>query len=166
MTGYTKSIMTNRLCVWAVMAVALAPGADEFHAFGGRQDSGGPQNDIGDDIDDTWCLVMLLRSPNSRRQARQYDLRQGGVSCQNDCKAARRWPGGPDVAVGLGEGGRDGAGGQQTWVKDYKLTDYPGKIHQDGAGAHIDLIEHSSVPITLISIGPLNTTPCAAERPT
>ncbi|MGA2254721.1 MAG: nucleoside hydrolase, partial [Thermoguttaceae bacterium] len=57
-----------------------------------------------------------------------------------------------------------GTGGQQAWVEKYKLSDYPGKIHADGAGAIIDLIERSKDPVTVIAIGPLHTLAAALDR--
>lgn len=119
--------------------------------------------DIGDDIDDTWALIMLLKSP-------QYDLRMvtttyGKAEYRAKIIArlltiARR----TDVAIGLGEGGRAGTGGQQAWVKDYKLSDYPGRIHQDGVGAVIDMINGSSQPMTVIAVGPLHTMAAVVQR--
>lgn len=119
--------------------------------------------DIGDDIDDTWALCMLLKSP-------QYDLRMvtttfGKAEYRAKIIArlltiARR----TDVAIGLGEGGRAGEGGQQTWVKEYKLSDYPGKVHQDGAAAVIDMINGSAQPMTIVAVGPLHTMAAVVER--
>jgi inosine-uridine nucleoside N-ribohydrolase len=112
--------------------------------------------DIGDDIDDTWALVLLLKSP-------QLDLKLVTTTYGKAEYRARliarllTVAGRTDVAVGLGEGGRGGDSRQQQWVKDYKLADYPGKIHENGAAAIIDLIEKSPKTITVIAIGPLNT---------
>jgi inosine-uridine nucleoside N-ribohydrolase len=112
--------------------------------------------DIGDDIDDTWALVMLLKCP-------QLDLKlitTTGGKAEYRAKiigklltVAKR----TDIPIGLGEGARNGEGGQQPWVKDYKLADYPGKVYQDGVGAVIDAINRSPQPITVIGIGPLDT---------
>ena len=112
--------------------------------------------DIGGDIDDTWALTLLLKSP-------QFDVKLVTTSAgMAEYRAkiiaklltvADR----TDIPVGLGEGGRGGAGGQQLWVKDYKLSDYPGKIYQDGAGAVIGVINRSPQPVTVISVGPLHT---------
>jgi inosine-uridine nucleoside N-ribohydrolase len=119
--------------------------------------------DIGDDIDDTWALVMILKSP-------ELDLKLVTTTYgKNEYRAkiiaklltvAKR----TDVGVGMGAGGRDGTAGQQDWVKDYKLADYPGKVHDDGVAAMIELIEKSPEPITLIAIGPCNTVAAALER--
>jgi inosine-uridine nucleoside N-ribohydrolase len=119
--------------------------------------------DIGDDIDDTWALAMLLKSP-------ELDLKLVTTTCgKAEYRAklvarlltiAQR----TDVPVGLGAGGRTGDGGQQAWVKDYSLEAYPGKVHQDGVQALIDLIKNSPTPITIISVGPSHTVAAALER--
>jgi inosine-uridine nucleoside N-ribohydrolase len=119
--------------------------------------------DIGDDIDDTWALVMLLRSP-------QLDLKLVTTTCgKAEYRAkliarlltvAKR----TDVPVGLGAGGRQGSGGQERWVKDYRLADYPGKVHEDGVQAMIDLVNGSPEPVRIIAIGPLHTVAAALER--
>ncbi|MCY3021256.1 MAG: nucleoside hydrolase [Planctomycetota bacterium] len=119
--------------------------------------------DIGDDIDDSWALTMLLKSP-------QFDLKLVTTTCgKAEYRAkivarlltvAKR----TDVAVGLGAGGRNGDGGQQPWVKDYKLADYPGKVHDDGVKALIDLVNSSPQPVTIIAIGPVHTLAAALER--
>ena len=119
--------------------------------------------DIGDDIDDTWALMMLLKSP-------QFDLKLVTTTCGKAEYRAKiiakllTVAGRTDIPVGLGEGGREGVGRQQPWVQDYKLTDYPGKIHQDGAGAVIDAINQSPRPITVIAIGPLHTLAAVLDR--
>lgn len=119
--------------------------------------------DIGDDIDDTWALVMLLKSPDLDLKLVTTTYGKAEYRAKIIAKlltVAKR----TDVAVGLGAGGRDGAAGQQAWVKDYKLSDYAGKVHDDGVAAMIDLIEKSPEPIALISIGPCNTVAAALER--
>jgi len=119
--------------------------------------------DIGDDIDDTWALALLLRSPD-------LDVQLVTTTCgkaEYRAKIIARLltvAGRSDVPVGLGEGGHSGTGGQQAWVEKYKLADYAGKIQADGAGAIIDLIEHSKDPVTVIAIGPLHTLAAALDR--
>jgi inosine-uridine nucleoside N-ribohydrolase len=119
--------------------------------------------DIGDDIDDTWALTMLLKSP-------QFDVKlvtttYGKAEYRAKILAKMLTVAGrTDVAVGLGAGGRDGVGGQQAWVKDYALKDYRGKVHEDGVGAIIETISRAPQPITVIAIGPLNTVAAALER--
>ena len=119
--------------------------------------------DIGDDIDDTWALAFLLRSP-------ELDLRLVTTTCgkaEYRAKIIARLStiaGRSDVPIGLGEGGRKGSGGQQKWVEKYSLSSYSGKIHEDGAGAIIDLIERSKEQVTVIAIGPLHTLAAALDR--
>jgi inosine-uridine nucleoside N-ribohydrolase len=119
--------------------------------------------DIGDDIDDTWALVVLLKSP-------QFDLKlvtttfgKAEYRAKIIAKlltAAHR----TDVTIGLGEGGRMGTGGQEPWVRDYRLSDYPGRIEQDGPAAIARTIAASPRPMTVIAIGPPTTLAAAVER--
>ena len=118
--------------------------------------------DIGDDIDDTWALAMLLKSP-------ELDLKLVTTTCGKAEYRAKlvakllTIAGRGDIPIGLGEGGHDGSGGQQAWVEDYKLSDYHGTVHQNGVAAIIDLIEVSQQPITVISIGPSHTLAAALK---
>jgi inosine-uridine nucleoside N-ribohydrolase len=119
--------------------------------------------DIGDDIDDTWALVMLLKSP-------ELDLKLVTTTfgkAEYRAKIAAKiltLAGRTDVPVGLGAGGRDGTGGQAAWVEGYDLGRYAGKVHQDGVQVIIDLVNVSPRPITVISIGPSNTLAEALTR--
>jgi inosine-uridine nucleoside N-ribohydrolase len=119
--------------------------------------------DIGDDIDDTWALVMLLKSPEFDVKLVTTTFGKSEYRAKIIAKmltVAKR----TEIPVGMGVGGRDGTGGQQAWVKDYKLSDYPGKVHEDGVAAIIDLIEKSPEPITIIAVGPPTTLAAALER--
>jgi inosine-uridine nucleoside N-ribohydrolase len=119
--------------------------------------------DIGDDIDDTWALVMLLKSP-------QLDVKlitTTSGKAENRAKILARMltlAGRTDVAIGVGAGGRGGTHRQQEWVKDVKLSDYAGKVHADGVQAMIDTIRASREPMTVIAIGPLHTVSAALQR--
>lgn len=119
--------------------------------------------DIGDDIDDTWALAMLLRSPELDLKLVVGDL---GKALYRAKLIARilETAGRTDVAVGLGIGSRDGDGGQAEWVKGYDLKAYPGKVHDDGVGAIIETIMAAPGPITLIAIGPMPNLKAALER--
>ncbi len=119
--------------------------------------------DIGDDIDDTWALVMLLKCP-------ELDLKlvttthgkavyRAKLICQILETAGRT-----DVPVGLGAGGMDGTGAQAAWVEAYDLKNYRGKILEDGAQAIIDMVSGSAKPVTVMSIGPSTTVAAALER--
>ena len=119
--------------------------------------------DIGDDIDDTWALVMLLKSP-------EFDLKlvttTHGKAVYRAKLIARllEASGRADIPIGLGAGGHDGDGRQQPWVEGYDLKDYLGKIFQDGVQALIDTLISSAEQVTIISIGPSTTVAAALER--
>jgi inosine-uridine nucleoside N-ribohydrolase len=110
--------------------------------------------DIGGDIDDTWALVMLLKSP-------ELDVKLVTSDSGNDTYRARilakmlQVAGRTDIPVGIGCKPGDGKGPQSAWVGDYKLDDYPGKVREDGVGAIIETIRASSEPITLVAVGPV-----------
>lgn len=115
--------------------------------------------DIGDDFDDTWALVLLLKSP-------QFDLKlvtttagKAGYRAKLVAKLLTA-AGRTDVGVGLGAGGRNGTGDQASWVGDYKLSDYAGHIYDDGVQALVDTVDAQAAkgePVTIIGIGPLQT---------
>ncbi len=119
--------------------------------------------DIGDDIDDTWALVMLLKSPELDVKLVVGDK---GKALYRAKLIARllQTAGRTDVAVGVGCGARTGSGRQAAWVKDYDLKKYPGVVHDDGVQAIIDTIMKSPQPITLIAIGPMPNLKVALER--
>ena len=155
--------MTDRSCTLGIFILTLLLVAAALPAPVAAKTPVVLDTDIGDDIDDTWALAMLLRSP-------ELDVKLITTTCgKAEYRAkiiakmltvAQR----TDIPIGLGEGGRGGTGGQQAWVQSYKLTDYPGKIHQDGAAALIDLIERSPQPVTVIAIGPVDTVAAALDR--
>ena len=119
--------------------------------------------DIGGDIDDTWALVMLLKSPEL--DPKLITTTDGRAEYRAKLIAKMlTLAGRTGVAVGLGEGGRNGDGPQQDWVRDYKLSDYRGVVREDGVAAIIDLIMTSPEPITIISIGPSQTVAAALNR--
>ena len=120
--------------------------------------------DIGDDIDDTWALGLLLKSPEldlklvvGDRGAAQYRARLLAKLLE---RAGRS-----DVPVGVGlDIEPRGDGRQAAWVKDYDLKQYPGKVYADGVQALIDTIMKSKKPVTLICIGPVPNIAEALKR--
>ncbi len=119
--------------------------------------------DIGDDIDDTWALVMLLKSPELDLKLVTTTFGKAEYRARLAAKLLTL-AGRTDVAVGLGAGGRDGTGKQGAWVEDFDLGSYGGQVHSDGAAAMIGLINASAQPVTLISIGPSDTAAEALAR--
>lgn len=111
--------------------------------------------DIGDDIDDTWALGLLLSSP-------EFDLKlvvgDHGKTLYRARLIAKllEVAGRTDVPIGLGwDINASGDGPQAGWVRDYDLNKYPGKIYPDGVRAMMRIIQESDRELTLIAIGPV-----------
>ncbi len=119
--------------------------------------------DIGDDIDDTWALMMLLRMP-------ELDLKLAVGDFGNALYRARllakllEVTGRTDVPVGIGLGRTDNRGQQSSWLGDYQLADYPGRVIDDGVQAIIDTIHQSPTPVTLLCLGPVPNIAQALRR--
>jgi inosine-uridine nucleoside N-ribohydrolase len=110
--------------------------------------------DIGGDIDDTWALTLLLKSP-------EVDLKLVTTDSGNDTYRARiaakmlEVAGRTDVSVGIGFRPGDEKGRQSAWVGDYDLARYPGNVHPDGVDAIVQTIRTAPEPITLVAVGPV-----------
>lgn len=111
--------------------------------------------DIGGDIDDTWALVMALKSPELDIKLVVGDQGMPQYRAKLIAKLLET-AGRTDIPVGVGvHVKRQGKRAQEAWVRDYDLTSYPGNVYQDGVQAIIDTIMKSPDPITLIAIGPM-----------
>ena len=109
--------------------------------------------DIGSDIDDTWALVMLLRS---RELTPRLILTDTCDTVYRARVAAKLLETAGRTEVDVGVGLRFDACNefQAPWLGDYRLDDYPGTVHEDGVKAMIDLVRASDEPVTIIGIGP------------
>ncbi|MBI5692320.1 MAG: nucleoside hydrolase [Verrucomicrobia bacterium] len=121
--------------------------------------------DIGDDIDDTWALGFLLKSPELDLKLALGDHSHPEYRAKLIAKFLQR-AGRTDVPVGLGvdvpkSGGKPH---QAEWVKDYDLAEYPGRIYRDGVQAMIDLIMESPEMVSIIAIGPTPNVAAALAR--
>ena len=90
--------------------------------------------DIGGDIDDTWALAMLLKSPELDLKLVVTDTGNTTYRAKVTAKLlaiAER----TDVPVGIGLHLGDDTGPQAPWVEDYDLADYDGTVFEDGVGA-------------------------------
>ena len=119
--------------------------------------------DIGDDIDDTWALVLALKSP-------ELDVKLVVTDFGNTEHRARlvarvlELAGRTDIPIGIGIKENDDPGPQAEWVKGYDLAKYPGRVLKDGVQALIDTVMASPEPMTLIAIGPPPNLRAALER--
>jgi inosine-uridine nucleoside N-ribohydrolase len=120
--------------------------------------------DIGDDIDDTWALGFLLRSPELDVKLVVGDNGKPEYRAKLLAKFLEA-AGRADIPVGLGLDANPEKGGRQSeWVKDYDLKHYPGRIHAEGVQAVIDTIMKSRQPITVIAVGPVQNIAEALRR--
>ncbi len=119
--------------------------------------------DIGDDIDDTWALILALKSP-------ELDVKLVVTDFGNTEQRARlvarvlELAGRTDIPIGIGIKENDDPGPQAEWVKGYDLAKYPGRVYRDGVQALIDTAMASPEPMTLIAIGPPPNLKAALER--
>lgn len=114
--------------------------------------------DIGDDIDDTWALLMLLREPTLDLKLVVGDYGNPRYRARLTARLLEAF-GRSDLPIGLGialdDGKIDEPGQQSGWLGDYALERYPGKVHEDGVQAIIDTIYAASAPVTLLCLGPV-----------
>lgn len=142
-----------------VAATAAAPAGEPVRPVPAILDT-----DIGDDIDDTWALVMALRSPELDLKLVVGDYGKPEYRARLLAKLLET-AGRTDVGVGLGSGNEGGPNERQSaWIAGYDLARYPGKVHRDGVQAIIDTIMGSAVPVTVICIGPLPNIEDALRR--
>ena len=119
--------------------------------------------DIGDDIDDTWALMMMLRMPGLDVKLIVSDYGNAIYRCRLLAKFLQL-TGRSDIPIGVGPDKTDEVGQQSSWLDDYRLENYPGTVHADGVNAIIETIMHSPEPITLLSIGPVPNIAHALRR--
>jgi inosine-uridine nucleoside N-ribohydrolase len=120
--------------------------------------------DIGDDIDDTWALALLLKSPELDLKLAVGDYGESQYRARLLAKLLER-AGRTNVPVGVGlDIAPRGEGRQAAWIKGYDLKSYTGKVLTDGVQAIIDTIMNSPQPVTLICIGPVPNIAEALKR--
>lgn len=110
--------------------------------------------DIGDDIDDTWALYMLLRRPELDLKLAVGDYGNAMYRARLLAKLLER-AGRTDVPIGVGMGVADDPGQQSGWLGNYDLDSYPGVVFEDGVQAIIDTIKASPEPVILLCLGPV-----------
>lgn len=119
--------------------------------------------DIGDDIDDTWALGMILASPELDLKLVVTDFGDTTGKAKIAAKFLHS-VGRNDIPIGIGVKTSDNAGRQIAWAENYDLASYPGGVIQDGIGAIIDTVASSTDTVTLIVIGPCPNIPKLLQR--
>lgn len=129
--------------------------------------------DIGSDIDDTWALAHILKSPELDLELILTETGESEYRAAVTGKVleiANRSD--VDIALGIDFGKMNPADRYQgPWVRNYELSDYPGNVHEDGLQAVIDYLENTSETVTVIALGPvpslskiMNQRPDLAEK--
>ncbi|MFW9822688.1 MAG: nucleoside hydrolase, partial [Candidatus Thorarchaeota archaeon] len=112
--------------------------------------------DIGMEIDDTWALGFLLKCP-------EFDVKLITTSTDDTKIKATlvakflEIAGRTDIPIGIGPSENNKKGDLYNWIKDYKLSEYSGTVHENGMEVLCSTIMDSPEPVTLIAIGPLTT---------
>lgn len=155
----SRLFRTAVIAFTAVIATAAATAAPKLTVL---------STDIGGDIDDTWALAHLLRSPELDLRmvlTETGEARYRGAVAAKFLEVAER----TDVTVALGKDFGvmgDEHRHQGPWVADYDLEAYPGTVAADGVQAFIDLVEATEGPVTVIAIGPVpSLAEAMARRP-
>ena len=153
-----RSFLKTSLALLAGGTLPLpVAGSVENRSLPGAQGPGIPvilDSDIGDDIDDTWALLMLLRSPQFDVKLVVSDFGNAIYRCRLFAKLLEL-TGCARIPIGVGLDPVDEPGRQSGWIGGYRLEDYPGTVYRDGVRALIDTIIQSPEPVTLLCIGPV-----------
>ncbi|UCF17066.1 MAG: nucleoside hydrolase [Phycisphaerales bacterium] len=163
MSGIRTTVASILLVVVSLMVLASGVSTAASPSRPGRKIPVIFDTDICDDIDDTWALALLLQSS-------EFDVKLITTAVRNTPSKATvvakflQTVGRTDIPVGIGVQKGTSAHRQQEWIKDYALSSYPGKVHQDGVQAIIDTIMKSREPVKLIATGPLPNVAAALER--
>ncbi len=164
---------TFRMGLWSVVLVLIlfslvqacaTCGCSSTSAAAARKIPVIYDSDIGDDIDDTWALAMLLCSPELDVKLVVGDMGKPEYRAKLFAKFLER-AGRTDIPVGMALPNHyKGGGNQSAWVEDYDLASFPGTIHKDGVQAIIDTIMQSDQPVTLLCVGPVPNIAEALKR--
>ena len=161
----SRRIGASLALLWLGCALTARPAAAaEVHPAGSAPIPVILDTDIGDDIDDTWALALLLKSPELDLKLAVGDYGEAQYRARLLAKLLER-AGRTNVPVGIGlDIAPRGDGRQAAWVRDYDLKSYPGRLLTNGVQAIIDTIMNSPQPVTLICIGPVPNIAEALKR--
>jgi inosine-uridine nucleoside N-ribohydrolase len=122
--------------------------------------------DIGTDIDDSWALVLALRSPELDLKLVLVDPADTPYRAKVAAKLLEA-AGRADIPVAIGDNEGPKGDNDKTltpWVAAYDIGKYPGKVYQDGVSALIEFVRKSDQPVTIVAIGPAHSLSLALKR--
>lgn len=120
--------------------------------------------DIGDDIDDTWALVFALLSESLDIKLVTTVLGDP-IYRANLIAKLNESCGKGHIDIGLcRHGERPTIEYQGKWVEDYALSQYPGRIYDDGVDRMIEIVKQSDETVTVLALGPCTNLAEAVKR--
>lgn len=122
--------------------------------------------DIGTDVDDTWALAQLLRTPQLDCRLVLTETGDPEYRASVAAKLLER-AGRTDVPVGLAPERREmeaAERNQAPWVAEYDLAEYPGTVRGDGVAAFAEVVTEADEPVTVVAVGPTPTLAAAVDR--
>jgi inosine-uridine nucleoside N-ribohydrolase len=122
--------------------------------------------DIGSDIDDSWALALILRSPELDLKLVLTDPADTQYRAVVTAKLLQN-AGRGDIPIAIGDNSGPMGDSAKTlipWIAGYDIAKYPGKVYPDGISALIDTIETSPEPVTVVAIGPIHSLALALKR--
>ena len=119
--------------------------------------------DIGFDVDDVWALAFMLKCPELDVKLVVTDTGDTHYSARLVAKLLEI-AGREDIAVGVGIPLDDSPRTHSDWLGDYSLTQYHGRLHNDGVGALCDEVMSGGEKTTIVSIGPVPNIASALQR--
>jgi len=113
--------------------------------------------DIGTDVDDTWALALIMRSPELELKAITTVTYDTLFRARLSAKLLDT-EGYPHVPIGLGPVTTQETkfNCQQEWTGYFSLENYKAPVVRDAAGLIIDLVRQSPEPVVLMGIGPFS----------
>ena len=147
--------MSAILCMLPGVLLCVAPEAEPLPVI--------LDTDLGDDIDDTWALAMLLGCPKVDLKLVVTASEATETKTRLVAKILEK-VGRTDIPIGTGVRTGERPINQAKWLGDYTLEGYPGVIHKDGVQAMVDAINASEGSVTLLVIGPQTNIKAALER--
>lgn len=112
--------------------------------------------DIGDDIDDTWALVLAL-------SMKELDIKLISVSVHDTLYKAKlvakilTIAERTDIPIAIGKATGTSRPAQQRFVEGFDLLSYQGVIYEDALLAYKKVLSQFDHPIDVIGIGPMTT---------
>jgi inosine-uridine nucleoside N-ribohydrolase len=119
--------------------------------------------DIGDDIDDTWALVLALKSPELDIRLVVTDFGDTEYRAKLVARLLET-AGRTEIPIGIGVRQHDRGGPQAAWVAGYDLARYPGRVLSDGVQAIVDTTLAAKEPLALVACSPPVNLKAALER--